>query len=142
MTPSERAWIAWEFTSGRRQVDIASDLKITPGYVNSALREFCDEWSGVDVYELQAYGSERRMHAVIALERYRRATGGEMKRPVPAVVRPVMIVDRQYIEARREHAWRLRTEGLTLRIIGERLGVSVTRARQLVWRGEIAMAKR
>lgn len=34
--------------------------------------------------------------------------------------------------ARREHAWRLRLEGLTLQDIGTRLGVSKTRARDLI----------
>jgi hypothetical protein len=36
-----------------------------------------------------------------------------------------------YWEARREHAWRLRMEGLTFRKIGKRLGVSGQQARIL-----------
>lgn len=37
-----------------------------------------------------------------------------------------------YWEARYEHAYRLRVQGLTYRIIGERLGVGSERARQMV----------
>ena len=34
-------------------------------------------------------------------------------------------------DARREHAWRLREEGLTWRNVGDRLGISAVRAKNL-----------
>ena len=39
----------------------------------------------------------------------------------------------QYFWGRREHAWLLRCEGMTLRQIGLRLGVGPQRARDLIW---------
>lgn len=42
--------------------------------------------------------------------------------------------DREIASAREEHAWILRAEGLTLREIGERLGISKDRCRQLIWK--------
>lgn len=44
--------------------------------------------------------------------------------------------DRAYYRARWEHAWRLRQEGLLLREIGARFGVSVETARVLIWKHE------
>ena len=40
----------------------------------------------------------------------------------------------EYWVARWEHAWLLRAEGRTYREIGKALGVSIERARQMVWR--------
>lgn len=42
--------------------------------------------------------------------------------------------DSPFYAARREHAFRLRQEGLTLRAIGGRLGISATQARNLLWK--------
>ena len=38
-----------------------------------------------------------------------------------------------YWRARKEHAWLLRCEGLTLRQVGLRLGIGPNRAQQLIW---------
>ena len=56
------------------------------------------------------------------------------KQPKVAKVEPR--IDRLYFDyglARKEHAWLLRCEGMTLRRIGLRLGVRQERARQLIW---------
>jgi hypothetical protein len=37
-----------------------------------------------------------------------------------------------FYDARREHAWLLRAEGMELKTIGLRLGVSIERVRQLI----------
>ncbi len=42
----------------------------------------------------------------------------------------------EYFEARREHAWLLRSEGLTYREIGDRLGVCLERSFQMVLKHE------
>lgn len=47
-----------------------------------------------------------------------------------------------YYQARWEHAWRLRQEGLTLQGIGDRLGVTRERARQLVAQHDFSEAAR
>jgi DNA-directed RNA polymerase sigma subunit (sigma70/sigma32) len=44
--------------------------------------------------------------------------------------------DPEVSEARREHAWRLRKDGLTYQEIGERLGVTRERVRQMVAKHE------
>lgn len=44
--------------------------------------------------------------------------------------------DHAYHRARREHAYRLRQEGLILHKIGERLGVQRERARQMILKHE------
>jgi DNA-directed RNA polymerase sigma subunit (sigma70/sigma32) len=44
--------------------------------------------------------------------------------------------DEDYWSARREHAWRLRAEGLTQHAIGMRLGVTRERVRQMLARFE------
>jgi hypothetical protein len=45
-----------------------------------------------------------------------------------------------YYAARREHAWRLRRDNLTLREIGARLGVSDTRARGMIFQHQRGLA--
>lgn len=47
----------------------------------------------------------------------------------------------QYWLARREHAYVLWLEGLTLREIGPRLGISHERARQMIWQFKRAFAR-
>lgn len=43
---------------------------------------------------------------------------------------------RQYQRARAEHAFRMRMEGQSYREVGEHLGVSACRARELAYKGE------
>lgn len=47
------------------------------------------------------------------------------------MTRLATIEEEAWFQARCEHAWRLRNDGLTLRKIGERLGLSKERSRQL-----------
>ena len=46
---------------------------------------------------------------------------------------PVDWLHMQYRQARKEHAFLLRCEGMTLRQIGLRLGIGPQRVRQLIW---------
>lgn len=43
------------------------------------------------------------------------------------------MTDQEYFQARREHAFLLRCEGMTLREIGERLGYTPERSRSAIW---------
>jgi hypothetical protein len=129
-----RAWIAREFVAGRAQKDIGAETNITDAMICIHIKQFCDDWSGVDVSELRAYGDCRRKYAYRALRRWFLETGEEPKRPIATGYGyGTERYDDGYWSARNEHAWLLKAEGLTLREIGLRLGVSRERARQMIW---------
>jgi hypothetical protein len=122
----ESAWIVIEFLKGRTQKSIGDEIGRTGSTVCVIIKQFCDEWSGVDVSASLIYGDERRKCAVIALRNYYMATEGEIKQP--ALWREVFPI----YAAHQEYAWLLRAEGLTLQAIGDRLGLTRERVRQIL----------
>jgi hypothetical protein len=123
MTDSELAWIAREYVSGRRQVDIASDLDTSQSAICVGIVQFCQRYGFEVTHKL--YSEDRRDCARVSLEIY----DGEFTRPG---LRLTFRMDHMLSVARYEHAWLLRAEGCSLRVIGERLGISRERARQLI----------
>lgn len=127
MTPpfiqSEAAWIAREYARGHLQVEIARELDLSQAYVCINIERFCAS-CGYDV-KYRHYGPHRAAVTRQALVHYR----GEFVRPANARNIPF---ERLYVQARWEHAWLLRAEGLTLQQIGKRLGVGREGARQII----------
>jgi hypothetical protein len=130
MKENQKAWLAFEFANGRQQSNIAQQLNLSQVTICLVIREFCDDWSGHDVSNLHAYGNDRRPYAKLAVQNFCRSTGEQLDRPADGNHSP----DYQYFHARHEHAWLLRAEGLTYEAIGERLGITSDRARQIVIR--------
>jgi hypothetical protein len=134
MTPDESAWCMQEFLSGRRQKDIAKEVNVTPAHIGTSLMRFYETYgsSGPDFIHVMDYFERRDLYYAQALERYL-AAGRPVKQPQR---RPITAksYEQQYFEARAEHAWLLRLEGLTLQKIGDRMGICRDRVRQLVWR--------
>ena len=128
----ETAWMVKEFVAGRRQIDIAREIGTSPSAVCSRIKAFCDKWSGHDVYKIMAYNDARRKIALIGLREYFMNSSGVVRRPAFRDDAPPIYIQEVYGKARDEHAWLLRAEGLQLRVIGERLGVSKERARQMI----------
>jgi hypothetical protein len=115
MGDAERAWLAWEVLHGRRQVELASLLRVSPSAVCQQLRQFRCDWGG---------GLTNR-----------EALGNYCKERGAVYCQPVFGADRkpdEYCVARREHIALLRSEGLRYRDIGERIGCSAGRARELL----------
>jgi hypothetical protein len=124
MTPSEDAWIAREYAKGQMQVEISRELGLSQAYVCISIERFC---ASLGYYvKFKYYGPHRAAMARHALACYQ----GEFTRPTNTR-NPTL--ERLHDEARREHAWLLRAEGLTLREIGRRLGVSHERVRQILY---------
>jgi len=112
-TQSEAAWIAREYARGQLQVEIATELDLSQAYVCISIERFCSSLGYPVKYK--HYGPHRADMARQALARYQ----GEFTRPTNARNRQFELL---YVQARREHAWLLRAEGLTLQQIGDRLG--------------------
>lgn len=129
MTSNEQAWIVKEHLAGRTQIEIADELGITSSAVCVAIKSFCDDWSGADVQRLMAYNGERRKYALKALQNYFVITGVNPEKP-DEWHKPDQT---DQFRARDEYAWLLRAEGITYREIANRIGVSIERARQIVF---------
>jgi len=123
---SEDAWIAREFATGRYQVDIANETGFSQSVICLSIERFCREL-GRPV-KFTHYGPDRAAKAREALARYR----GEFDRPVGARDPKFKLL---YAQARYEHAWLLRAEGLTLQQIADRIGCgSRETARQIIYK--------
>ncbi len=124
---AQQAWIVKENLTGRSQVDIATEL----GHPNStnvctAVRRFCDKWSGVDVGHLRAYNDDRLEYARTALQRYR-AQNGRVQKPSiigdtdlididpPPQVLAEINADAENYRTRRIIAWRRRAQAKHIR---------------------------
>jgi len=130
MLSSERAWLATEYLSGRTQRLIAKGIRRGSATVCIELKLFCDEWSGVRVMEDRIYSDERKKCLCRALKNYLRTNGAAIKKPADPKEPYAMVLGNK--SPRHEHAWLLRVEGKTYKEIGERLGVSKTRAGQMI----------
>jgi hypothetical protein len=129
MTKGEQAWIVKHYVSGKTQIQIARDLGLTSStYVCIAIARFCNKWSGINVFG-SIYGKERRELAARALERYL-FQGNAIEHPMSFDIS--LTQDLTYWRAREEHAVMLRFERLPYNKIGERLGVSPERTRQMI----------
>jgi hypothetical protein len=123
MKKSEQAWCVREWAVRHRtQTDIAREL----GYKSSAIvavaiAEFCD------CKGKRIYNGERAAIAAQLLDDYE----GIIIRPKPCVN---YHASPYYSEARHEHAFMLRAEGLHYAEIGRRLGVGRQRAFTMVAR--------
>ena len=119
---SELAWIAREYASGRRQIDIADEIGASSSMIYISIMRFCQLYN----YDVQPpYWKKRRVCVYAAVQNYQ----GKFTRPV-GVSR--LIYDPVLSAARYEHAWLLRAEGCSLREISERLDISKERARQMI----------
>jgi len=125
MTEAEDAWIACEFAMGRYQVDIANETGLSQSVICLSIERFCRE-QGCPV-KFKHYGPDRAAKAREALARYQ----GEFTRPVEARDPKFKML---YAQARHEHVWLLRAEGLTLQQIGDRIGVSRERIREMIYK--------
>jgi hypothetical protein len=121
MTDNELAWIAREYASGRKQVDIANEIGVSPGKICTCIAQFCQHYGYGEFYR-----DTRRVSAYTAVQYYQ----GNFTRPVIIG----LAFDPVLSAARYEHAWLLRAEGHNLSAIGERLGVTKERARQMILR--------
>lgn len=146
MQPSKAAWCMREFLAGKPQTQIAREI----GYVqiSSILMKFYAQfgwWSTEFSWQLD-YNKRRNLYFRQALDNYIFA-GHEIVPPAlraaarPAAPKPDRVTNEYPVwygtgadtDARHEHAWLLRAEGLTYRQVGERLGgISVERTRQIV----------
>jgi predicted transcriptional regulator len=138
MKPAEVAWCMTEFLGGRSQTKIAQELHLTSAAVSTALMRFYETYgsSGPDFTHIYDYNQRRDCYFSQALIRYINA-GGTISQPPIRQRRPIWMNDagypwQTYAQARCEHAWLLRAEGLTLHQIGDHLGVTRERARQLI----------
>lgn len=127
-THSERAWIVKEHLAGRTQTEIANELGVSSPVICTAIKSFCDHWSGADVQRLMAYNDARRKYALKALQNYFVNTGVNPQKP--EMPNPM---DRDFLHARSEHAWMLRAEGLPYRQIATRIGLTPGRSREIVF---------
>lgn len=129
LTDANRAWIATEYMRGRPGVDIAVDLHTSSANISNAIRQFIQDQLRVDPARLGIYGPERAYYAALALEKYYEVRGDPCLPPPPSDP----VAEWQiWHEARGEHAWLLRAEGLSLAQIGARLDISKERARQIL----------
>jgi DNA-binding CsgD family transcriptional regulator len=120
---SEHAYIAREYASGRYQVEIARDLGLSQSQVCISVEKFCRAL-GYPVKH-KHYGPHRAVIARAALNRYQ----GEFALPTENADPKFRYI---YEHARHEHVWLLRAEGLTLQQIGDRIGVSRERVREII----------
>jgi hypothetical protein len=127
MIAEQQAWLIEQWLLHRTQVEIGDELGVSNATICSAIKDFCDRWSGHNVERERAYGDERIRIAEIALANFRKQTGTKPERPA------FNAHDLKYDIARLEHAWLLRAEGLPLKQIAYRVGVnSNERARQMI----------
>jgi hypothetical protein len=133
----QQAWIVREYLAGRSQKDIGRELGcVSSAVICSAVKRFCDNWSGIDVQRHGLYNEERRKVALVALREYFFNGDGLIERPVVSAAQwgwgwGPRDLDKVWTNARLEHVWLLRAEGLTSDAIGERIGVSRGRAWQM-----------
>ena len=135
-TDGEMAWVVARYLHGYTQRAIADELGVTAPVINVQVRKFCELWAR-EPLEL-VYDSARRAVARRALDRFL-WVGGTLSEPTnvaerntPSAHRPIPYFDERYGKARYEHVWLLRAEGLLLSEIGDRVGVSRERARQMI----------
>jgi hypothetical protein len=136
MEDAERAWIVNRWITGITQREVGDEVGLTNYQVCTAIKRFCDDWSGINVHASMLYDNERRKVALKALQNY------FMRSDDPGLKRPVLPGEKTwwddyhslciFFDARLEHAWLLRAEGKTLKDVGNRLGVSREQARQMI----------
>jgi DNA-binding CsgD family transcriptional regulator len=134
---ASRAEIARRWIAGETQWQIGESLDTTASAICQQIMHFCNDWSK----EVRGnyYGADRRKVALVALRNYFFASDELPKPPLPP--RSVWkhydretINDADYAEARREHMFLLRAEGITYRAIGKRFGITGGRAAQIIAR--------
>lgn len=120
-----RAW-AGKWPSKVTQKEIANEIGISPSLICSSIRKFFDEnHKLVD----QPFGRNHLDDVRKVVEAYA-SIGGEFEKPIAETpMRPRASLEN---DARQEHAWLLRAEGLKLKEIGQRLGVTSERARAMI----------
>ena len=127
MSDAEKAWMVAEFVKRRLLREIGADVGLQGSAVCTRIREFIEDWHGPTNL---VYGDERRRAALEALQSYFFETNGSLEKPRP----PLAPVDRTWEHARWEHAFLLRCEGARMKDIGTVLGISTSRASQMVLR--------
>ncbi len=139
-----------EFLAGKTQRAIGEQLNVTAPCICSALMKFYADfgyWSN-EFSHILDYNKRRNQYFRQALDNYIFADHEITEPALIPVSRPTApkpdrisndypvwysIEPNLQANARQEHAWLLRAEGLTYRQVGERLGgISVERARQIV----------
>jgi hypothetical protein len=116
------AWVAREYVQGRYQHEIGTDIGVTSSEICNRIERFCRSL-GYPVRH-KIYGPGRVAVAREALAKYQ----GEFIPPTDFDLK----YRQAYANARCEHAWLLRAEGLTFEQMAERLGCGTReRARQI-----------
>lgn len=126
MAPETQAWMALMWCAGMGQQKIAHLAGASGAIVSQQIKNFCRDWAGVDVMARRIYGNYRKPIAARALKNYVEKLGSVYLPTHSPVSYP------NYADARREHAWLLRAEGMVYRKIGAQLGVSGDRARGMI----------
>jgi hypothetical protein len=119
---------------GRSQAQIAQDLNMHASEICTALMRFYEFYGsqGPDFTHIQNYNQRRDCYFSQALIRYLKIEG-EVSQPAIRRQTHYRVGDEDgYSQARYEHAWLLRAEGLTLHQVGAHLGITKQRARQLI----------
>jgi hypothetical protein len=128
---SEAAWIVDQRLNGRLQYEIAAEIDYSDTLIAFEFSEFCTGWSGLNVAWEMIPVPARLGVAQMAMHKFLSA-GGSPKKPAIRT----WVKGNIYWEARAEHVLRLRSESLSMRGIGERLGMSKTRVWQIIKRHE------
>jgi hypothetical protein len=128
-----RADVARRWIAGEGQRAIGESLNTTASSICQQVARFCDDWSGTNVRD-GYYDADRRKIALVALRNYFFAHGEIPAVPIWQRYDRSNVTDEDYRDARAEHMWLLRAEGLTYRAIGLRLGITGGRVRQVIER--------
>lgn len=129
ISPETQAWMAMMWRAGMSQKDIGRVLgDRSCSFVCIEIKNFCETWTGRDVQEEMLYSDSRKRIVGSAIKNYLKL----YTNIPPANHPPSSHYSHWMAAALDEHAWLLRAEGQTLKDIGDRLGVSPTRAKQRI----------
>jgi hypothetical protein len=128
-SPETQAWMAMMWRAGMTQKEIGRVLgDHGSSLVCVEIKAFCETWTGRDVQQEMLYSNDRKQIVGNAIKNYLKLYSNI---PPPAY-QPPNTYPHWMAAALDEHAWMLRAEGRTFRDIGDRLGVSPTRAKQRI----------